>query len=86
LVVNQVVFVLLTYGLLQRYWQRINRPELHARGRPRALAQLLPTLTVILIYYQNYVARLSPLEYQELLLLGEAARQKISKNLSLAST
>jgi hypothetical protein len=78
LVVNQVVFVLLTYSLLQWYWQRIGRPELHRRTRPRALAQLRPTLTVILIYYQNYVARLSPLAYQELLLtLNEEARQKI---------
>jgi len=33
---------------------------------------------VILIYYQNYVARLSPLHYQELLLtLSETARRKI---------
>lgn len=78
LVVNQVVFVLLMYSLLQWYWLRIARPELHSRTRPRALAQLRPTLTVILIYYQSYVARLSPLHYQELLLtLSETARRKI---------
>jgi len=78
LVVNQVVFVLLMYSLLQWYWLRIGRPELRPRSRPHALAQLRPTLTVILIYYQNYVARLSPLHYQELLLtLSETARRKI---------
>jgi len=78
LVVNQVVFVLLMYSLLQWYWLRIGRAELHSRTSPRALEQLRPALTVILIYYQNYVARLSPLEYQELLLtLGETARRKI---------
>src|SRR6266481_6005936 len=78
LVVNQVVFVLLLYSLLQWYWLRIGRPELRPRSRPHALAQLRPTLTVILIYYQNYVARLSPLHYQELLLtLSETARRKI---------
>jgi hypothetical protein len=78
LVVNQVVFVLLTYSLLQWYWLRIGRPDLSPRTRPRALAQLRPTLTVILIYYQNYVARLDPLAYQELLLtLSETARRKI---------
>jgi hypothetical protein len=78
LVVNQVVFVLLVYSLLQWYWLRIGRPELQSRSQPHALAQLRPTLTVILIYYQNYVARLSPLHYQELLLtLGETARRKI---------
>lgn len=78
LVVNQVVFVLLVYSLLQWYWLRIGRPELQSRSQPHALAQLRPTLTVILIYYQNYVARLSPLHYQELLLtLSETARRKI---------
>jgi hypothetical protein len=35
-------------------------------------------MTVILIFYQAFVARLAPLEYQELLLtLEEQARQKI---------
>ena len=78
LVVNQVVFVLLMYSLLQWYWQRLGRADLPRRTRPRALAQLRPTLTVILLYYGNYVARLSPLEYQQLLLtLGESARRKI---------
>ncbi len=78
LVVNQVVFVLLVYSLLQWYWQRQGRADLPRRTLPRALAQLRPTLTVILLYYRNYVARLSPLEYQEVLLtLKESARRKI---------
>jgi Transposase DDE domain len=78
LVVNQVVFVLLMYSLLQWYWQRQGRADLPRRTRPRALAQLRPTLTVILLYYRNYVARLSPLQYQEVLLtLKESARRKI---------
>jgi hypothetical protein len=78
LVVNQVVFVLLTHSLLQWYWQRQGRADLPRRTLPRALAQLRPTLTVILLYYRNYVARLSPLQYQEVLLtLKESARQKI---------
>jgi Transposase DDE domain len=78
LVVNQVVFVLLVYSLLQWYWQRQNRADLPRRTLPRALAQLRPTLTVILLYHRNYVARLSPLPYQEVLLtLKESARRKI---------
>jgi hypothetical protein len=78
LVVNQVVFVLLLYSLLQWYWQRQGRSDLPRQTRPPALARLRPTLTVILLYYQNYVARLSPLEYQEVLLtLEESARRKI---------
>jgi hypothetical protein len=78
LVVNQVVFVLLMYSLLQWYWQRIRRPEFNPRTTPRALDQLRPTMTVIVIFYQGYVARLAPLAYQELLLtLEEEARRKI---------
>jgi hypothetical protein len=78
LVVNQVVFVLLMYSLLQWYWQRIRRPEFNPRTTVRALEQLRPTMTVILIFYQGYVARLAALEYQELLLtLKEEARLKI---------
>lgn len=75
---NQVVFVLLMYSLLQWYWQRLRRPEFNARTMARALDQLRPTMTVIVIFYQGYVARLDPLAYQELLLtLEEEARQKI---------
>jgi len=73
-----VVFVLLMYSLLQWYWQRIRRPEFNPRTTARALDQLRPTMTVILIFYQSFVARLAPLEYQELLLtLEEEARRKI---------
>lgn len=77
-IVNQVVFVLLTYSLLQWYLLRIGRKELNAKTRTRTLDLLRPTTTVILIFYQNYVAYLSPLEHQELVLtLDEDARKKI---------
>jgi Transposase DDE domain len=78
LVVNQVVFVLLVYSLLQWFWQRQGRVDLLPQTLPRALQRLRPTLHVILIYWQSYVARLSPLQYQEVLLtLEEPARGKI---------
>lgn len=78
LVVNQVVFVLLTYSLLQWFLLRCGRKELNPKTRTRTLELLRPTTTVILIYYQNYVACLSPLEHQELVLtLDEQARKKI---------
>jgi len=78
LVVHQVVFVLLTYSLLQWFLLRIGRKELAPRTRTRILQLLQPTATVIVIYYQSYVAYLSPLEHQELVLtLGEEARKKI---------
>jgi hypothetical protein len=78
LVVHQVVFVLLTYSLLQWYFLRSGRKELNARTRTRTLELLRPTTTRIVVYYHNYVAYLSPLEHQELVLtLGEEARKKI---------
>jgi hypothetical protein len=78
LVVNQVVFILLTYSLLQWYLLRRDRRELNTQTRPRILDRLQPSLTMILIYYKNYVAFLSALEHQELVLtLEEEARIKI---------
>ncbi|MGH7771223.1 MAG: transposase [Candidatus Binatia bacterium] len=78
LIVNQVVFVLLTYSLLQWFLLRIGRKELNPKTRTRTLELLRPTTTTILIYYQHYVAYLTPLQHQELVLtLGEPARKKI---------
>jgi len=78
LVVHQVVFVLLTYSLMQWFLLRIGRKELNPRTRTRVLELLRPTATVIVIYYKNYVAYVSPLAHQELVLtLNDSARKKI---------
>ena len=78
LVVHQVVFVLLTYSLLQWFLLRRGRQELNPKTRTRTLELLRPTLTLILLYYQNYMAFLTPLQHQELVLtLNESARKKI---------
>jgi hypothetical protein len=78
LIVNQVAFVLLTYSLLQWHLLRDRRQSLNRKTRPRLLDRLRPTWTVILIYYQNYVAFLTPLEHQAMVLtLSEPARKKI---------
>jgi hypothetical protein len=77
-IANQVVFVLLTYSLLQWYLLRTSRKALNPKTRTRTLELLRPTLTVIVIYYQNYMAFLTPLQHQELVLtLSEPARKKI---------
>lgn len=78
LIANQVVFVLLTYSLLQWFLLRISRKELNPKTRTRTLELLRPTLTVIVLYYQSYMAFLTPLQHQELVLtLSEPARKKI---------
>jgi hypothetical protein len=78
LIVNQIAFVLLTYSLLQWYLRRTDRKQLNAKTQKRVLDLLRPVYSVIVIYYQNYVAFLDPLEYQEMVLtLSEPARKKI---------
>jgi hypothetical protein len=76
LVVHQVVFVLLTYSLLPWYLLRQGRQDLTRRTPPRTQQRLQPTQTVLLLYYKNYVAYLTPLHYQELVLTLSAAAQK----------
>lgn len=78
LIVNQVTFVLLTYSLLQWYLLRTERKQLNPKTRSRILELLRPVFSVIVIYYQNFVAFLDPLQYQEMVLtLSEPARKKI---------
>lgn len=78
LVLNQVLFVLLAYNLLQVYLRGQQRGALARRTLPRVRHQLLPSDSVILIYCQNRFATLAPLAYTELVLtLAEEARHKI---------
>ena len=78
LVLNQIVFVILAFNLLQVFLLRQKRAKLNRRSRPRVLDQLLPTNTVIIIYCRNRFATISPLDYTELVLtLEEEPRKKI---------
>ena len=78
LIVNQVVFVLLAYTLLQLYLRRRGRTDLTRRTLPRVRSQLMPTRSVVIIYHGERFALLSVLEYTRLLLtLAEAARKKL---------
>src|SRR2546426_6303806 len=68
----------ITYSLLQWYLLRTERKQLNPKTPTRILDLLRPVFSVIVIYYQNYVAFLDPLEYQEMVLtLSEPARKKI---------
>ena len=68
LVVNQVVFTLLTYTLLQWHLWRRERQELNRKTQPRVRETILPAAEQVVIYYENYFAFLDVYEYQELLL------------------
>lgn len=78
LVLNQIVFVLLAYNLLQIYLRTQRKPPFSRRSRPRQLDLAMTTAAVIIIYAENRFATFTPFEYTELLLtLGEDARRKV---------
>ena len=76
LIVNQVVFLALTYTLLQTHLYLRKRAELNRVTRPRLLQMLAPTVAVIIVYYQRRFARLTISEYSEILLTAEGEPKK----------
>lgn len=80
MVVNQVVFSMLAYNLLQLHLLNKGRKELNKKTLPRVRQQLLPADNHIIVYNQNYYAMFKPIELIEfLVLLDEEARNKIAK-------
>jgi hypothetical protein len=81
LICNQVFFVALAYSLMQLYLLRMKRSELNRRTQPQLRNQLVPTDSVIIIYYNNRFALMSPMQYTELLLTlsGEAGKKILQK-------
>jgi hypothetical protein len=82
LVVNQVLFVLLAYTLMQAHLFLRQRQALNRNTRARALGVLGPTVEVIAVYSQQRFCLLRLTEFAELLLeLEEAARGKLLKKM-----
>ena len=79
MVVNQVIFIMLAYDLLQIYLLRQGRQELNQKTLPRIRQQLLPSDNHILVYWQNYYGLFTPFELIGfVVMLGEEARKKIA--------
>jgi hypothetical protein len=79
LVVNQVVFIMLAYNLLQFFLLKRGRKELNPKTLPRIRQQLLPADNYIIVYYQNYYGLFRPFELVGcVVMLREEARQKIA--------
>ena len=82
LVVNQVLFVLLTYTLLQAHLLLRQRQRLNRLTRNSVLDLLAPTLEVVAVYSQQRFCLLSLPEFARILLtLEEPARQKLRKKI-----
>lgn len=79
MVVNQVVFIMLAYNLLQLYLVKQGRKELNQKTLPRIRQQLLPSDNYVIVYYQNYYGLFRPFEIVGLAVtLAEEARKKIA--------
>jgi len=79
MVVNQVVFIMLAYNLLQIYLLHQGRKELNRKTPPRIRQQLLPSDHRILVYWQNYFGLFTPFELIGfVVMLSEEARKKIA--------
>lgn len=80
MVVNQVVFIMLSYNLLQLYLLRQGRKELNKKTPPRIRQQLLPADNHIIVYFEHYYGLFAPLELTEIIAtLGEEARKKVAE-------
>jgi len=82
LVVNQALFVLLVYTLLQAHLLLRQRQRLNGLTRTSIFDLLAPTLEVVAVYYQQRFCLLSLPEFARILLnLPEAARRKMRKRI-----
>ena len=79
MVVNQVIFVLLTYSLLQFFLLKQNRKKLNKKTLPGIRQQLLPSDSYIIVYWNNYYGLFDNYEYTEFItMLDEEPRKKIA--------
>ena len=80
LVTNQVVFVALSYTLLQMQLLRENRPELNRMTRRTLQHQMLPYGNHIIVYVREYYGFFDLPEYTEIIMgITEPAKGKLLK-------
>ena len=80
LVVNQTVFIMLAYNLLQFYFLRHDKKALNKKPLPYIRQQLLPADNHVIVYWQNYYALFKPYELVGFVVqLSEDARKKIAE-------
>ena len=80
MVVNQVIFMMLAYNLLQLHLFRQKRKELNQKTLPHIRQQLLPSDNHIIVYHQNYYGMFRPFELIQFVVeLAEEPRKKIAQ-------
>ena len=79
MVVNQVVFIMLAYDLLQIYLVHEGRKDLNKKTLPRIRQQLMPADNHVIVYWRQYYGLFTPFELIGfVVMLGEEARKKIA--------
>jgi hypothetical protein len=80
LVVNQTVFIMLAYNLLQFYLLRQEKKTLNKKPLPHIRQQLLPADNHVIVYWQNYYGLFNPYELVGFVVqLSEEARKRIAE-------
>ena len=80
MIVNQVIFLMLAYNLLQPHLFRQKRKEPNQKTLPHIRQQLLPSDNHIIVYYQNHYAMFRPFELIQFVVeLAEEPRKKIAQ-------
>ena len=80
MVVNQVIFMMLAYNLLQLHLFRKKRKELNQKTLPHIRQQLLPSDSHIIVYHHNYYGMFRPFELIQFVVeLAEEPRKKIAQ-------
>lgn len=78
LVVNQAVFMVLAYSLMQCFLVKVEREELTGATRRRLLEQLLPDGHKVSVYRDNCVGYFTPLQLlSEVLMLSEGPKRRL---------
>ena len=78
LVVNQIIFTVLTYSLLQQQILRESRKALNKASKSRMMEELTPVSDHVILYCDHYYAVFDNLEYTDMVLsVPESARLKL---------
>jgi len=79
MIVNQVIFLMLAYNLLQPHLFRQKRKEPNQKTLPHIRQQLLPSDNHRIVYHQNYCGMFRPFEILQFVVeLAENPRKKIA--------
>lgn len=80
LVLNQVIFIMLAFNLLQHFLRKQHRKDLTNKPQPLIRRQLLPSTNHIIVYWQDHYGFFDPIEFTEIIAtLEDEARRRVAE-------